>query len=203
MIGVFIGSFNPITSGHLFIAESMLEHSSCTHIVFVPVSDLYKKDSLNVTAKHRVEMIELAIAHNKNLSVNTIEIDIAERDGYQNKTIETMRLLQKEYDEPLAFIVGADNVLQLHTWYEADDLLKEFGVMVISRDGIDVESLIQNDPWLSTNVSFYDVVDEAMNSASSSQIRNAMKNNEPIKGMVSDLVEHYIVEHGLYVEENV
>ena len=203
MIGVFIGSFNPITSGHLLIAKTMLEHSACTHIMFVPVSDLYKKDTLNVTAQQRVEMIELAIDNHPNMSVNTIEIDIAEKDGYQNKTIETMRLLQKDFQDKLMFIVGADNVSKLHTWYEAEALVEEFGVLVISRDGIDVEKLIQNDEWLSTNVSFYDVVDEAMNSASSSQIRQAIKENLPISGLVCDKVEQYIKEHRLYVEVNV
>ena len=203
MIGVFIGSFNPITSGHFLIAQTMLEHSACTHIMFVPVSDLYKKDTLHVTASHRVEMIELAIDNHPNMSVNTIEIDIAEKDGYQNKTIETMRLLQKDYQDQLMFIVGADNVSQLHTWYEAESLVKEFGVLVISRDGIDVEELIQNDEWLSTNVSFYDVVDEAVNSASSSQIRKAIKENLSISGLVCDKVEQYIKEHKLYMEVNV
>ena len=203
MIGVFIGSFNPITSGHLLIAQTMLEHSACTHIMFVPVSDLYKKDTLNVTAQQRVEMIQLAISDYDNMSVNTIEIDIAKSTGYQNKTIETMRLLQKEYQDKLMFIVGADNVSKLHTWYEAESLVQEFGILVISRDGIDVETLIQNDEWLSKHVSFYDVVDEAMNSASSSQIRQAIKENLPISGLVCDKVEQYIKEHRLYVEVNV
>ena len=55
MIGVFIGSFNPITAGHVFIAESMLKHSACTHVMFVPVSDLYQKDTLDFTADQRIK----------------------------------------------------------------------------------------------------------------------------------------------------
>ena len=201
MIGVFIGSFNPITQGHVYIAESILQHTACTHVMFVPVSDLYGKASLKVEDDHRVQMIRLAISGYENVSVNTIEIEMAEQLGRQNKTIETMCELRKQYDEPLVFIIGADNVAQLHTWYKAEELVSEFGVFVISRDGIDVEKLIQEDDWLKTNISYYDVVDEAVNSASSSEIRENVKQGLSIDGLVCEEVKQYIYEHQLYVEE--
>ena len=201
MIGVFIGSFNPITQGHVYIAESILQHTECTHVMFVPVSDLYGKASLKVEDDHRVQMIRLAISRYENMSVNTIEIEMAEQLGRQNKTIETMCELRKQYDEPLVFIIGADNVAQLHTWYKAEELVSEFGVFVISRDGIDVEKLIQEDEWLNKNISYYDVVDEAVNSASSSEIRENVKQGLSIDGLVCEKVKQYIYEHQLYVEE--
>ena len=201
MIGVFIGSFNPITQGHVYIAESILQHTECTHVMFVPVSDLYGKASLKVEDDHRVQMIRLAISGYENMSVNTIEIEMAEQLGRQNKTIETMCELRKQYDEPLVFIIGADNVAQLHTWYKAEELVSEFGVFVISRDGIDVEKLIQEDEWLNKNISYYDVVDEAVNSASSSEIRENVKQGLSIDGLVCEKVKQYIYEHQLYVEE--
>lgn len=201
MIGVFIGSFNPITQGHVYIAESILQHTACTHVMFVPVSDLYGKASLKVEDDHRVQMIRLAISGYENMSVNTIEIEMAEQLGRQNKTIETMCELRKQYDEPLVFIIGADNVAQLHTWYKAEELVSEFGVFVISRDGIDVEKLIQEDEWLNKNISYYDVVDEAVNSASSSEIRENVKQGLSIDGLVCEKVKQYIYEHQLYVEE--
>ena len=201
MIGVFIGSFNPITQGHVYIAENILQHTECTHVMFVPVSDLYGKASLKVEDDHRVQMIRLAISGYENMSVNTIEIEMAEQLGRQNKTIETMCELRKQYDEPLVFIIGADNVAQLHTWYKAEELVSEFGVFVISRDGIDVEKLIQEDEWLNKNISYYDVVDEAVNSASSSEIRENVKQGLSIDGLVCEAVKQYIYEHQLYVEE--
>ena len=201
MIGVFIGSFNPITQGHVYIAESILQHTECTHVMFVPVSDFYGKASLKVEDDHRVQMIRLAISGYENMSVNTIEIEMAEQLGRQNKTIETMCELRKQYDEPLVFIIGADNVAKLHTWYKAEELVSEFGVFVISRDGIDVEKLIQEDEWLNKNISYYDVVDEAVNSASSSEIRENVKQGLSIDGLVCEMVKQYIYEHQLYVEE--
>ena len=201
MIGVFIGSFNPITQGHVYIADSILQHTECTHVMFVPVSDLYGKAGLKVEDDHRVQMIRLAISGYENMSVNTIEIKMAEQIGRQNKTIETMCELRKQYDEPLVFIIGADNVAQLHTWYKAEELVSEFGVFVISRDGIDVEKLIQEDEWLNKNISYYDVVDEAVNSASSSEIRENVKQGLSIDGLVCEKVKQYIYEHQLYVEE--
>lgn len=201
MIGVFIGSFNPITQGHVYIAENILKYSACIHVMFVPVSDLYGKASLRVEDDHRVKMIELAIQNYDNMSVNTIEITMAEQLGRQNKTIETMRELRKQYDETLVFIIGADNVEQLHTWYKAEELVSEFGVFVISRDGVDVQTLLQEDSWLKEHVSYYDVVDEAIISASSSEIRANVKAGLSIDGLVSEDVKQYIYEHQLYVEE--
>ena len=201
MIGVFIGSFNPITSGHVFIANRILEHSCVDHILFVPVSDLYEKDSLCVGAEHRLAMIQCAIGDYKDMSVTDVEIEMAKQTHRQNKTIETMRLLKEQYQEPLLFIVGADNVLKLHTWYLAEQLVEEFGLLVISRDGLDVQTLIETDVWLSKHVSFYDVVDEAMNSASSSQVRECVRQNKALDGLVCDNVKQYIIEHKLYVED--
>ena len=49
----------------VYIAENILKHTACTHVMFVPVSDLYGKASLKVEDDHRVQMISLAIANQK------------------------------------------------------------------------------------------------------------------------------------------
>ena len=63
------------------------------------------------------------------------------------------------------------------------------------------EKLIQEDEWLNKNISYYDVVDEAVNSASSSEIRENVKQGLSIDGLVCEKVKQYIYEHQLYVEE--
>ena len=55
-----------------------------------------------------------------------------------------------------------------------------------------VEKLIQEDEWLNKNISYYDVVDEAVNSASSSEIRENVKQGLSIDALVWEKVKQYI-----------
>lgn len=68
----YIGTFNPITTGHLLIAETIHNHTGAD-IIFVPVSDGYNKDGLNTTYKLRKEMIKISIRNNPHFSINDYE----------------------------------------------------------------------------------------------------------------------------------
>ncbi|GAH04145.1 unnamed protein product, partial [marine sediment metagenome] len=62
-IGVLGGTFNPIHTGHLILAEEVRARLDLAEILFVPAGQPWLNvDSSISPAEHRVEMVRLAIA---------------------------------------------------------------------------------------------------------------------------------------------
>src|SRR5687768_294376 len=75
-LGIFGGSFNPVHYGHLLLAEVCREQADLDEVWFVPnaISPL-KQDQPPAAAKHRIEMLQLAIGGHAAFRLSTIEID--------------------------------------------------------------------------------------------------------------------------------
>ena len=71
-IGFFGGCFNPPNNLHINIANNLINSKKLDKVIFVPVNDFYKKDSL-IDAKYRYEMLKLAVKDYSNLDVDDIE----------------------------------------------------------------------------------------------------------------------------------
>lgn len=202
MIGAFIGTFNPITTGHLLLAQGILNEGLAERVVFVPVSDAYDKETLQVRAQLRLAMIEVAIADHPDLAVNDIEIRTYQQSGHQNKSIETLADLQKQYQKPIGMIIGADNLAGLSHWYQAEALVARHPLILIPRNGMDVEEKIHNDAWLRQHVQQYAVVKQGLNGLSSRQIRQWVSQGKSVRYFVAEAVADMIREQGLYREES-
>jgi len=64
-VGVLGGTFNPIHIGHLAIAQMALERMHLNKVVFVPTYiPPHKNRKVVAGAKHRFEMVRLAIEDN-------------------------------------------------------------------------------------------------------------------------------------------
>ena len=196
MDAIYIGSFNPVTNAHLLIAEEILKYAE--HCIFVPVSDLYGKDSLNVDACHRLKMLELATAKQPRFAVNDIEIVMAEKHRCQNKTLTTLRFLTKQYRSELAFVIGADNLLDIKNWYCYKELLSEFRLIVIKRGDLDIEEYLKNDLELKELTQNAIILNEIDLPISSQLVRYNVAHKLPIDKLVSAEVQNYIEINNLY-----
>ena len=64
-IGVFGGTFDPIHLGHLAVAEEIKDSLGLAEVLFIPAGHPWLKADKPISpAKHRVEMVNLAIAGN-------------------------------------------------------------------------------------------------------------------------------------------
>jgi nicotinate-nucleotide adenylyltransferase len=84
-------------------------------------------------AADREAMLRLAIAGMDGLEVSTIELD----DGRVCYTIDTLRRLR--VGPPAiapVFILGMDSLVELGTWKNHRDLLREFDLIVVDRPGL-------------------------------------------------------------------
>jgi nicotinate-nucleotide adenylyltransferase len=195
---VFGGSFNPPTNAHFALAAHISERKDVEKVIFVPVSDLYQKISL-IESLHRVNMLRMVVDTNHKFDLSLIEQD----SKYLLNTYETMSLLKEEYpDNELCFLMGADNLLNLLTWEQGEDLLVNFSLFVIGRNGLVIESLINANTLLVDNKHniIYDNSFPELN-ISSTYVREKSYNGQNIRYLVPSEIDDYIHENHLYQEK--
>ncbi|RLC92910.1 MAG: nicotinic acid mononucleotide adenylyltransferase [Chloroflexi bacterium] len=196
-IAVFGGTFDPIHQGHLAVAKDVKARLGFQEVVFVPAGDPWLKADREVTAaEHRLEMVRLAVDGNPGFGVSTIEID---RPG-PSYTVDTMEQLRRELGPGarLAFVLGADALAGLDAWKEPQRLIQLCCLVAFARPGFPLPALEPLEaaiPGLSRRVTFVEV---SQVDVSASDIRRRVAKGLPIRGMVPEAVERYILEHRLY-----
>jgi nicotinate-nucleotide adenylyltransferase len=141
-------------------------------------------------------MVELAIAGNPRFALSTAEL---ERDGL-SYTIDTLREFRRAWPDgtEIFFLVGCDAVGQLHTWHRPDELLEEFGLVVMERPTgapVEWETARRRFPRIMEQAR---VVDIAELEISGNDIRRRVAEGAPIRYYVQPAVARYIREHDLY-----
>ena len=132
-IGLLGGSFDPIHIGHLLIAEQCREQLALDEVRFLPaaISPL-KLDQPGLDAKHRLEMVGLAISGNAHFSLD----DREQRRGGPSFTVDTLReLVQEMPTADFVWILGSDSLADLDRWREPDQICQLAFVVVVARGG--------------------------------------------------------------------
>src|SRR5579862_4080176 len=112
-IGLMGGTFDPIHNAHLMIAEEVRAILKLTEIVFILAGQPPHKPGRNVSAvKHRLAMLELAIAANPHFSYSRVELD---RPG-PSYLVDTLHILHEQWgpEIELNFILGWDSLHDFH-----------------------------------------------------------------------------------------
>lgn len=200
-IGLLGGTFNPIHTGHLLLAETAKDHFDLDRVIFIPAGkNPFKKRNKGITRKQRLEMVELAIASNPSFEVSTIELD---RPGI-SYTIDTITEIQKNYPEcELYFITGADIMFEITLWKGAETLLRSVKFITTFRPGYSHTKL---DACIKTlqsdyHAQIFKLFNKEMDIASS-DIRQRLKDGHSIRYLLPESVEDYIRKNRLYLSED-
>ncbi len=196
-IGVLGGTFNPIHTGHLILAENAYDFVSLDQILFIPSGISYLKDQDEiVSGSDRIRMIEMAIAGNDHFALSTIE---TERKG-NSYTYETLAMLKaKKPDDELFFIGGADILMTIETWKEPQKIFQNATLVIAPRNFREIEELETKKQFLYDKYGASIMIMDTINlEISSSMLRERLENDLSIRYYVPDAVAQYIAEHGLY-----
>lgn len=186
-IGILGGTFNPIHTGHLLIAEGVKEKLGLDYVLFIPCYlPPHKKHLKLAPARHRLAMVRLAIKGKPSFKISTIEI---ERRG-KSYSVDTLEKLHKLYKGKARFffIIGSDSITGLRTWKSIDKLMKLCKLVAVTRPGYRLRYpgvKMINLPTLPI---------------SSTDIRRLVKQGKSIRYLVPDAVKRYILRNGLYCE---
>lgn len=198
MIVVYGGALSPITLAHEKIIRDLSKEFK---VVVMPVGDKYEKNDL-LPSEDRLKMLN-CLDFNENVSISTIEID----NPNILHTYETLTLLKKEYpNENIKFVTGSDNLVSFHTWGNAKEILEEFGLLVIKRDGFDFDKIVNNDLLLSNYVHNIVAIElDIEKGISSTKLRKLLRektyNLEELNKYVDNKVLNYILENKLFENE--
>lgn len=193
-LGIYGGTFNPIHTGHLIIAQEIYEQCSLDKLLFMPSArPPHKQNDYIVSPEHRYRMAELAIGNDRRFEVSDLEI---QRPGL-SYTIETLRALRDLYDPAVAifFIIGADSLLEIDTWRAPDQVFELATVAVVPRPDVDLAQA--NAKWRNLSM----IIDAPEIEISSTDIRKRAADGRSIRYLTPRSVAAYIEEHGLYKKE--
>ena len=131
------GTFDPVHNGHLAVARHARDALNAD-VALIPAHDPPHKGPTRAQAQQRAEMLQLAIADEAGLSVYRRELL---RDG-PSYTVDTLGELRRERGDaaPIAWLVGADSLLQLHTWHRWRELFNRAHVIAVQRPGSQVDA---------------------------------------------------------------
>lgn len=194
------GTFDPIHFGHLFIAEESRVRCELAEVIFIPNRQPAHKEgkSAYAEAETRYEMTRLAIEDNPHFRISRVELD---RPG-PSFAFDTLQHFHHQYGSALElfFIVGADSMLDVLTWYRGSELFDWCRFIAATRPGYDLEKArAQLSPAQQECVEWLEVPGLYI---ASRDLRNRVAEERPIRYLVPDAVERVIKERGLYRSED-
>lgn len=195
-IVIYGGSFNPPHNVHFLIAEQVLkEYQEVEKVVFIPVNNKYPKSGI-IENEHRYNMLKRIIEKKEKL-------ELSDLDMHGEKSVLTINVLEqmeKQYkDREMWVLVGSDNLKKIHKWYRAEDLLANYKILVMERDGDSVEEIIEENELLKHNKSNIKKLNQDIKSnLSATYIRSQIKEGKSIKDLVPEEVAEYIEQNKLY-----
>jgi nicotinate-nucleotide adenylyltransferase len=212
-IALFGGTFDPIHTGHIAVAEAAQRRFHLDAIYFIPSARPPHKTKLALTPfLHRYAMVVLACADHSAFRPSLAE---AEMDGASPRvyyTIDTVLGFRRDHpDDHLYFIVGADQFLELPTWKDYKALFDSCDFIIASRPGFQLDALRlvipteklgalaeSNSGKIALRKSAIHLLTTVSSHVSSTEIRGRLEKQKSIHGLVPERVEEYIQGQALY-----
>ncbi len=139
-IGLFFGSFNPVHVGHMIIANYCAQFTDLREVWLVPSPQNPHKQAADLWPdEKRLDLLRAAVDYKK-IPIGICEIEFGlSRPSY---TIDTLRALQKKHPHlQFVIIMGADNLVRIEQWKEAQTILQNYELYVYPRLGYNTEEL--------------------------------------------------------------
>ncbi len=196
VLGIMGGTFDPIHTGHIQIAQIVMKEMQLDGMMFLPDGDPPHKGTL-APARDRLRMVEKAIDGYKQFTVSDMEI---QRSG-TTYTVDTLRALRAQNPGvEYVYVIGADTLFKLETWHTFDQipgLVRAFAC--VPRPSVSMDALIRQRDALEKKYSLHiELIRQSGPDISSSDVRAAVARALPVGHMVPPKVEAYIKKHQLY-----
>ena len=197
-LGILGGTFDPIHHGHLVAASEVAAVLALDRLIFMPAGYPPHKRGLAISAaRHRLRMIELAIAGRPQFALDTLDLT----GDVPSYTFELLaRLRERERLRPedeLFFVMGEDSLRDFPTWREPARVAALARLAVVTRPQVeaDVDTVVRAVPGAAGRIHCLPIPQLAI---ASNDLRERVAAGRPIAFQVPPAVEAYIAEHGLY-----
>lgn len=196
-IGIMGGTFNPIHSVHLIMAQVAYKKFNLDKILFMPSKNPPHKDAHEIVSDaHRARMIQLAIDGNNHFEFSDMEL---KREGTTYTSDTLTEITKQNPDAKYYFIIGGDSLWQLEDWHKPEVIFEKCSIIAARRGQVKRKEFRQKISYYEKkyDAKIYHLEMENIH-ISSQGIREHIKNGEPYSYYCPDKVSKYIAYHGLY-----
>jgi len=199
-LGILGGTFNPLHSGHLIVAQEAYLRLRLDKVIFIPAASPPHKPQENlVEAKHRLRMVALTLRNDPRFVVSDME---TKRLG-NSYTVDTLEELRQKYGPKaeIYLIVGSDTLDEFPTWKDFPRIAQVAHIVVMARPGhplqkIDDLKAILGEDKVEEMKGF--MLSGPLIGISASEVRRRLARGDSIRYLVPRTVERYIKKHKLY-----
>ncbi|MFZ2450892.1 MAG: nicotinate-nucleotide adenylyltransferase [Methylovulum miyakonense] len=208
MIGILGGTFNPIHYGHLRCAIEVKGLFGLEQVRLIPNAYPPHKESPEVPALLRAQMIDLAIKNHPGLVCDRREIDRYQQSPTQQSfMVDTLASLREDFPEqPLLLFIGNDAFNQLPSWHCWQRLFDYAHIVVMARPGWKAQAFDAIKARVTENA---DALEQAqagklffqavtLLDISATAIRGSFAKQQDPSFLLPDVVIEYIHHHQLY-----
>src|SRR2546423_5815792 len=137
-VGLYFGSFNPIHSGHLVVANHIMNETDLQRIWFiVSPQNPFKKSEALLNEYDRLHLVQKAIEGDPRLRASDIEFSLP-KPSY---TAHTLAYLREKYPSYLfSIIMGSDGFQNLGKWMNAEFIIVNYPVIIYKRSGFEIDN---------------------------------------------------------------
>ncbi len=189
-IGLYFGSFNPVHSGHLIIANHLLNNTGLQKIWFVVSPHNPLKESATLLNEYdRLHLLNLATEGDNRIRVMDIEFNLP-KPSYTSVTL--VHLEERYPGNQFSIIMGSDSFQNIHKWKNYEMLIKNYVIYIYIRPGFEVKNEI-NARIKTINAPLLEI--------SSTEIRQLIKEGKSIRYLVPEKVREEIERGGYYKKQ--
>lgn len=195
-LGIYGGTFSPIHMGHILAAESFLKEFELDRLMVIPTAlPPHKAEVDGASAAERLRMTELAFDGQEKVEVSNFEI-LRGGKSYSVNTLE-----QFKSGNELYMLVGTDMFLTLDEWFRPDEIFRLADIVLKRRENdstFDELILQKSKEYADRFKARIHFINSPAFEISSTKLREMIRENRSLDGLVPKKAEEYIYANKLY-----
>lgn len=197
--GIIGGTFNPIHNGHLYMAYEAKESLHLDNMIIIPNYLPPHKAAEERDPVDALNMLNLVFQGKDDFIISTYEL---EKKGL-SYTYETLEYFTKiRPDDEFYFIIGEDSYVDFSAWKNPERILELAKIVVFERKFYGEAQRARAHEFIA-NLGYEEILlDSLIMEISSSDIRSRVMKGKEIGFLVPKEIKEYIMEKGLYKNEN-
>ena len=198
-IGIYGGTFDPFHCGHLEPVLAARNTMQWDEVWYVPAFvQPFKQDRTHASPYHRFAMVSASIVDHDFLYVSSMELE----RGHVSYTVDTLEEFRAQHpDDTLDWVIGDDNFLKLHEWKSLDRIFELANFAVLTRSSHEVPAAFASRVCDAASRGAHGTISFSNNptlEVSSTEVRERVREGQPIDHLVPPPVSRYIQHYGLY-----